>query len=122
MFRHKLALQLGCTVRELNHRVSAKELIDWYAFYYLQPFGDERADLRNALTSCIIANAFRKKGSRSFKPKDFMPFAGPSAPQTADEQKQQLQLIAAQMQGFAKQQEQIKQRKQKTKRKRKKPK
>jgi hypothetical protein len=32
----------------------------------------ERADLRNAITSCVTANAFRSKGPPA-KVKDFMP-------------------------------------------------
>jgi hypothetical protein len=44
------------------------------AFYQLEPFGDERADYRQALTTCVIANANRDRNRKPtpFTPEDFM--------------------------------------------------
>jgi hypothetical protein len=67
-------LALGCTVRELLARTDSQELAEWMAFYQLEPFGDERADYRQALTTCVIANANRDKSKKPtpFTPEDFM--------------------------------------------------
>lgn len=47
------------------------------AFNELEPFGEERADLRMAILAAVIANASRtKRGSRRYRPKDFMPKFG----------------------------------------------
>jgi len=43
------------------------------AYYELEPFGEERADLRAAIIACTLANIWRGKGQRSLKPHDFMP-------------------------------------------------
>ena len=42
------------------------------AYYRIEPFGEERADLRQAITSSLIANAFRGKKQRAHKPEEFM--------------------------------------------------
>jgi hypothetical protein len=65
---------LGCTVRELLNRIDQRELAEWIAFYQFEPFGDERADYRQALTTCVIANANRDKDKKPtpFTPEDFM--------------------------------------------------
>ncbi len=43
-------------------------------FYNIEPFGDERADYRQAMTSCILANSNRDKKRKPtpFKVEDFM--------------------------------------------------
>jgi flagellar basal body rod protein FlgC len=45
------------------------------AFYQLEPFGEERDDLRSGIVASTIANANRnpKKRRRPFRPKEFMP-------------------------------------------------
>jgi len=74
-FYFRLALALGCTVEELLDRITALELDEWLAYYNLEPWGEERADLRAGIISSTIANCrpFRKRSSKSFKPKHFMP-------------------------------------------------
>lgn len=84
MFR--LALSLGYTVRDLQNRIDSRELTEWIAFYNIEPFGEDRADMRQALTSCILANANRDpKKSRAFKPQDFMLVKPPKKEQTPEE-------------------------------------
>ncbi len=46
------------------------------AYLSLEPIGEERADLRSGIVASVIANANRKKGTRAFKPDDFMPKFG----------------------------------------------
>ena len=44
------------------------------AFYQIEPFGDERADYRQALTTCVLANVNRDKNKKPtpYVPEDFM--------------------------------------------------
>jgi hypothetical protein len=73
-------LKLGfASVRELTERLSSREIAEWIAYYQIEPFGEERADLRAAIIACVIANANRdsKEHPQPFSPADFMvvPFA-----------------------------------------------
>lgn len=89
MFYFRLALSLGCTVRDLLARIDSEELSEWMAYYQIEPFGEQRADLRNAINSCVMANAWRGKNSRTFKLSDFIPdfLRKPKAQQTEKEMK-----------------------------------
>lgn len=51
------------------------EFAEWMAYYGLEPFGDERADLRSGIVAATIANVNRdpKKTRSAFEPGDFMP-------------------------------------------------
>ena len=53
-------------------RCNSRQYAEWQAEYQLDPWGDERADLRMGIIACTIANVNRAKG-RTFKPGDFMP-------------------------------------------------
>lgn len=66
MFR--LALALGCTVRELGMRLSAAELIEWQAFSLIEPFGGEREDDR---ARGIMAVSAQVAGNK-LAPSDFL--------------------------------------------------
>jgi len=57
------------------------------AFDSIEPFGDIRADYRQAITSAIIANVNRPKGKAPYKLKDFLPVRPPAEPQTLEEMK-----------------------------------
>jgi hypothetical protein len=59
------------TVRELLARIDSRELSEWSAFYGLQPFGDEPADIRTGIIASTVANCLTT--GRSFKPSDFLP-------------------------------------------------
>ena len=54
-------------------RCNSRQFTEWQAEYELDPWGDERADLRCGIIACTIANVNRGKGQRSLKPGDFMP-------------------------------------------------
>lgn len=58
------------SVRRAQEEIDSAEFTEWMAYYQLEPFGEERADLRAAIIASTIANAFSKKRS---KPQDFMP-------------------------------------------------
>ena len=57
-------------------RMTWGELLEWREFYALEPWGDERADLRSGIVASILANTNRdpKKRPQPFEPTDFMPF------------------------------------------------
>jgi hypothetical protein len=50
---------------------------DWMTYYELEPFGEERADLRAGIIAATIANCLaRRKGRPAFRVTDFMPRFG----------------------------------------------
>ncbi len=51
----------------------------------MDPFGQDRADLRTATVAAVIANANRGKGVKAFEPSDFMPRFEPKPKQSAIE-------------------------------------
>lgn len=65
------------TVAELLDRMSSAEFSEWMAYYDLEPFGEERADFRQALTTSAVHNSLQAqtKSPKWTKPGDFMPFS-----------------------------------------------
>lgn len=55
--------------------MSAREFGEWMAFYALEPFGDNRADLRIGILAALTANIARdeKRRSKPYEVDDFMP-------------------------------------------------
>ena len=64
------------TVRELQNRMDSREFAEWIAFTQLDPFTEERADLRAGIVASTFANANLGKNQQPFKPSDFMPKYG----------------------------------------------
>lgn len=52
--------------------MSAEMFAEWAAYAEIEPWGEERADLRAGIVSSVIANTHRGKG-QPLTPKDFMP-------------------------------------------------
>jgi len=82
------------TVAELLDRIDSKEISEWIAFYNIEPFGEERADLRSAIIASTMANMWRGKGQRAFTAKDFMPQFDPRPKQSIETMKAILQGLA----------------------------
>jgi len=76
-------------VAELLARISSRELAEWMAYFEIDPFGEERADLRAGIVASTVANSQRGRRGTAFKPKDFMPKFG----QTRQSAGQQLDII-----------------------------
>lgn len=57
------------------------------AFDSIEPFGDIRADYRQAITSAVIANANRPKGKAPYRLREFLPVRPPAKPQTMEQMK-----------------------------------
>ena len=62
-------------MEQLQREVSSRAFAEWMAFYQIEPFGEERADLRSAIIASVIANANRdpKVQRQPFTVEDFMP-------------------------------------------------
>jgi hypothetical protein len=50
-------------------------LVEWYDYYTIEPFGEERGDLRIGTLAALTYNINRGKNSKALGPIDFMPFA-----------------------------------------------
>lgn len=73
-----LALRLGKTVEQLLNEISSKELTQWFAYFSIEPFDEQRGDIRSAIIAATVANvAPRNKGAKSYHPRDFLPFRAP---------------------------------------------
>lgn len=62
-------------VDHLLAELSARQFDEWIAFYSIEPWGEERADLRAGIVASTVANVNRnpKQRSKPYSPKDFMP-------------------------------------------------
>ena len=52
--------------------ITASEIVEWEALYRIDPWGEDRADLRAAIVAYTFASAHTKKGKK-LKLSDFMP-------------------------------------------------
>jgi hypothetical protein len=76
-----LALRLGIwNVEEWIEQLDWGQALAWRAYAQIEPFGEERSDLRAGIVASVIANVNRdpKKG-KAFNPQDFMPKFGVEA-------------------------------------------
>lgn len=71
----RLSLTLGIPVRQLQALVSSDDFALYQAMYRIEPWGEERADLRNGILCATLANINRGKNTPPYKPVDFMPYA-----------------------------------------------
>lgn len=62
----------GRTVEELNETMTVDEFLTWAAYMTIEPFGDDRADWRNAMSLAMQANMNRKKGSSAIPVHKFL--------------------------------------------------
>ena len=53
--------------------IDAVEFAEWKAYWQINPFGEERADLRMGINTACLLNVHVPKGKRRYKPSDFMP-------------------------------------------------
>ena len=49
------------------------QFAEWMAYSTLEPWGEERDDLRMGIVASTIANVNRGKNSKPLKPQDFIP-------------------------------------------------
>lgn len=55
-------MRMGRTVGELLESMSAGELVHWFALYDIDPWTEDRADLRSAMQCATIANCLSTRG------------------------------------------------------------
>lgn len=55
-------------------RMSNKEFIEWQLFYNIDPFGDQRADLRMGILASAVLAPHMEKDKTAPTPSEFMPF------------------------------------------------
>lgn len=64
-------------MRELESRMSAKELNEWMAYWALEPWGEVQADYRSGIVASMILNAQGAKNKgKPFEPSDFFQLYG----------------------------------------------
>jgi hypothetical protein len=54
-------------------RIPSRLLTEWLAYAQLEPFGEERADLRAGIVAAAVVNVQRGRGAPAAKPSEFMP-------------------------------------------------
>jgi len=54
-------------------KVSSKLVLEWMAFYKIEPFGSEADFMGHAIVASTVANASRGKNTKAYKPEAFMP-------------------------------------------------
>ena len=59
------------SVARCQQEVDSREFSEWMAYYRIDPWGEERADLRSGTICAVLANINSARG-KSFKPGDFM--------------------------------------------------
>jgi hypothetical protein len=61
-------------VRQAQLEISSAEFTEWLAFYELEPFGDQVADMRHGTAAALLANINRNSEMRPepFKARDFI--------------------------------------------------
>lgn len=81
------------SVAQAQEDIDSREFAGWLAYNEIDPFGEERADLRAGIIASVTANAFGKRGS-SHRPRDFMPdFDRRSRQQTVMEMQHKLRAL-----------------------------
>lgn len=53
----RLALALGMSVKRAQAEIDSAEFAEWWAYYDIEPFGQERDNLHAAMIASVAANA-----------------------------------------------------------------
>lgn len=73
-------------MRQLKDSMDAREFGTWMAYYGVQPWGEQRGDLRSAIVAATIANSNPYRKGRNARVDEFMPFADTRARRMTDEE------------------------------------
>lgn len=87
------------SVKHCQQQVDSAEFVAWQAYSLLEPFGEERADLRAGIVAATLANVNRGRQTPPYRPRDFMPTfrprpREPEPVQTVAEQQHILSMLA----------------------------
>jgi len=80
------------SVREAQEKISSSEFAEWVTYYSIQPFGERRADERNAWL-CYWTHISMCGGT--MKPKDFMISDESDKSSTVDDKMSLLEAVAS---------------------------
>lgn len=80
------------SVKRIQKEIDAAEFVEWMAYNQIDPFGEDRADLRNAITSMSVARG--AGAGKNLKVSDFMPTFDKKKAQTVDEMKAVLSMYS----------------------------
>jgi hypothetical protein len=81
------------TVRQMLESIDSRELSEWIAYANVEPFGEDRADIRHGIACTVVANsALGSKGGA--RPADFIPRFGGSRRLSAEETRAKFQAYA----------------------------
>ena len=70
----RIAKELGIVdVDGMLNEIPMRLFLEWVAYFHVEPFGEERDDLRTGILASTMANVMSTKGKSV--PMDFMPFA-----------------------------------------------
>jgi len=79
----RLALALGRADPDaLLAELPQRTLLEWIAYYELEPWGEDRADVRAAIVASTVYNVARGRG-RARPPRDFLAYRPPPRPMSA---------------------------------------
>lgn len=59
-------------MKDLKSSMDSREFAEWIEFYKIHPFGETRADFRNAMVCALLANANRDPKSQPVEMEAFM--------------------------------------------------
>lgn len=81
--------------------LSTRQFDEWLAFYQIEPWGEERGDVRAGIIASTIANVNRdpKQRRQPYSPKDFMPVYD-RPPQEAQSTEQMLRIAEMMNEAF----------------------
>lgn len=86
------------SVKHCQRVVDSAEFVEWQAYDRLEPFGEDRADLRAGIIASTLANSTRRPSTPPYDPQDFMLLAHrwrkPERVQSVEEQQHILGLVA----------------------------
>jgi hypothetical protein len=74
--------------------MTSSEVADWMAYERLEPWGEERADLRTGILASLVANVTRGKDQKAYGPVDFMPDFEPKEESEGKGQLEQHDLVS----------------------------
>lgn len=64
---------LGMTVHEMLAKLSRAELIEWMAYFQLEPWGSRMDDQRFGVVAATMANVMSSGSGKTFSSVDFFP-------------------------------------------------
>lgn len=62
----------------MEGRLAERELAEWMAYARIEPWGEERADLRMAILAAAVANfsQWKRRDGKPWQPSEFLPRLG----------------------------------------------